>query len=132
MSERTNTAIRLARGVLVSSLVSLAMMAALAMCVVYMRLTDGTIQAVNQVIKLLSLCVGVRTCVKPGSRRGFFLGGALGLLYMALGHGLYGLLGGIWPPYGLLAAEFTIGALLAALFGALLSNLPVRRRASRA
>lgn len=132
MTERIKTAIRLGRGVLVGSLVSLGLMAALAVCVVYLHLADGTIQAVNQVIKLLSLCAGVRACVKPGGRRGFFLGGAVGLVYMALGHALYGLLGGIWPPYGLLAAEFTIGALLGALFGALLSNLPARRRASRA
>lgn len=131
MTERMKTAGRLARGVLVGCLVSLGLMTVLAMCVVYMHLADGTIQAINQVIKLLSLCAGVRTCVKPGSRRGFFLGGAVGLVYMALGHGLYGLLGGIWPPYGLLAAEFAIGALLGALFGALLSNLPARRRASR-
>ena len=113
------------------SAMSLGLMAVLAGCVVRARLTDGTIQAINQAIKLLSLGAGVRACVRPGSRRGFFLGGAAGLLYMALGHGLYGLLGGIWPPYGLLAAEFAIGALLGALFGALLSNLPARRRANR-
>ena len=71
MTERMNTVGRLARGVLVGSLVSLGLMAVLAMCVVRARLSDNAIQAINQAIKLLSLGTGVRACVKPGSRRGF-------------------------------------------------------------
>ena len=55
MTERMNTVGRLARGVLVGSLVSLGLMAVLAMCVVRARLSDDASQAINQAIKLLSL-----------------------------------------------------------------------------
>ena len=126
MSDRMKTVWRLARGLLVAAAISLALMAALAACVVWARLHDDAIQAINQVIKLASIFTGVFVCVGRGGRRGFFLGGAVGLGYMALGHGLYALTAESIQPAGLLAVEFAAGALLGALSGALVSNLPGR------
>ena len=124
MSERTNTAIRLARGVLVSSLVSLAMMAALAMCVVYMRLTDGTIQAVNQVIKLAAIYLGVRAAVGTGTGRPLLRGMLVGLIYMAVGVMLYAVLTAQHlSPYAY-AADILMGVAA----GGLIAMLRARRR----
>lgn len=122
MSERTQAIWRITRGVLAAALLSLLLMALLALAVVYARLSDEAISTLNQVIKLLSLFFGVFLCVHPGGRRGFFLGGAVGLLYMALGYGLYCLLDDVMLPFAMLAVEFSLGALLGALCGALLTN----------
>ena len=127
MNDRMVATWKLLRGVLTAALISLALMALLAVAVVYVRLSDETITVVNQVIKLLSLFAGVLVCVRPGGRRGFFLGAAVGLLYMAVGYGLYCLLDDVMLPFGMLAVEFSVGALAGALSGALVSNLPPRR-----
>lgn len=126
MSEQKKAAWQILRGVLTAALISLLLMAGLALAVVWTHLSDEAITTLNQIIKLLSLFGGVFVCVRPGGRRGFFLGAAVGLLYMVLGYGLYCLLDDALLPFGMLAAEFSLGTLAGALCGALASNLPQR------
>ena len=128
MSERVALLLRILKGVLAAALISLVLMVLLALIVVYAQPGDSLITAVNQVIKLLSLFLGVLVCVGPGGRRGFLLGAAVGLCYMALGYGLYCLLDDTMLTFAMLALEFSMGAVLGALFGALVANLPARRR----
>ena len=128
MSERVSILTRILKGVLAAALVSLMLMMLLALIVVYAQPGDSLIAAINQVIKLASLLLGVLVCVRPGGRRGFLLGAAVGLCYMALGYGLYCLLDDTMLTFSMLALEFSMGAVLGALAGALVANLPARRR----
>ncbi len=128
MSERLNTLARILMGLAAAILVTLAGMAILAVIVVYTRIGDGAITTLNQVVKLAAIFAGVLVCVRPGGRRGFLLGGVTGLIYMALGYGVYCLLDGGLINFSSLAMELLMGAALGAFSGALTANMPCRAR----
>ena len=128
MSERTRTLIRVLLGLAAAACATLLGMVLLSALVVYLPMSDGAITACNQAIKLVSLFVGTWACVRPGGRKGLLLGAAVGLLYMAVGYGLYCLLDEAMITFSYLAIEFVMGALLGGLMGAFFANLPARRR----
>ncbi|NLG24623.1 MAG: TIGR04086 family membrane protein [Clostridiales bacterium] len=110
---------------------TLACMLALAAVVVFANLPDGVLMAVNQVVKVASIFLGVRSAVGAGGRRGFAMGTAVGLIYMALGYGLYCLLDGGLSTAQALAGEFGMGAAVGAVSGAIVANLKPSRRTPR-
>ncbi len=55
---------------------------------------DGLIRIINQGIKVLSVFLGVRAAVSPGSDNAIRRGVVIGLVYMGVGLLLYGLLSG--------------------------------------
>ena len=78
------------------------------------------------VIALMTL--GVLLAVGRGGERGFFTGMALAIFYMALGYGMAVTLGGNAFAVPDMLGEILVGAALGSAFGAVLSNLPPRRR----
>ena len=105
----------------------------LALLVVYAQLSDGGLTALNQALKLGAVFAGAWAAVGRGGTRGLALGGAVGLMYIALGYGLCALWGGGVLTGGMLALEFLLGLALGGISGALTANLPAkggrRRRA---
>ena len=127
---RTQAALALLKGLLVAVATTLVMMAVVAALAVWLRMSDGLLTALNQVMKLTSILLGTLAAVGRGGHRGFVTGMTLALLYMALGYAGYVLLGGsAWSAAGMLG-ELLIGAALGAMIGAVISNLPERRRAA--
>ena len=128
-------ALSIIKGLLAAVGVTLPGMALIALAAVYAHPSDGAVMALNQALKLIAVFAGAWAAVGPGGTRGLMLGGAVGLMYIALGYGICSRWGGLTVSSGLLAAEFLMGLLLGGVSGALIANLPSgssRRRKARA
>ena len=108
------------------TLLLMAGMAAMAVC---LRVSDGLLTALNQVMKLASILLGAAVAIGRGGRRGFVTGMTIATLYMALGYACYVLLGGGAFAASEMLGEILIGAAIGAIAGTILSNLPERGRA---
>ena len=125
---RLNTIMALLRGLLTAIAVTLLGMVAIAAAAVYAQASDGWIRGLNQLLKCASIGTGTLAAVGIGGEKGFFTGMAVAILYMSLGYGLaVGLGGNSFAVPGMLG-EILIGAALGGVCGAVLSNLPARRR----
>lgn len=128
-NNRTHTALSLMKGLLSAIALTIALMAVFAVLAVKLRLQDHALTLLNQVMKVLSILLGVLVAVGRGGRRGFLTGMAVATLYMALGYGCYAALGGNSFVVGEMLGEILIGAAVGGIVGAVLSNWPERRRA---
>ncbi len=104
-------------------------MLVLSAAVVFLGVSDRALTLLNQLLKLISILLGVRAAVGIGGTRGFATGAAVALCYMALGYALYWRLGGaVFSTMGMLG-EMLLGGALGAAGGAVFANLNPRRRA---
>lgn len=125
------TASALLRGLLAAICLNVAGMAVLACLVVYGHIGDGVLTTLNQALKLAAIFAGTWAAVGPGGNRGFALGAAIGLVYIALGYGICALWDGTAFDGWMLAVEFLMGALLGGVSGAFIANLPGRKGRAR-
>ena len=116
------------KGLLCAVTLTLLLMVGVASLALGVRISDGTLTALNQVMKLLSILLGVTVAVGRGGQRGFLTGMTVAMLYMILGYGCYVALGGNAFIVTQMLGEILIGAALGAIAGAVLSNLPAGRR----
>lgn len=119
------------KGLLTAVSVTLPGMAAIALLAVWAQLTDGALTTLNQLLKLAAIFAGAYAAVGRGGTRGLALGGAVGLIYIALGYGICALWGEMMVSGGMLALEFLMGLALGGLSGALTANLPEGKRRRR-
>ena len=126
---RLSAAVSLLKGLLSAIALTLVGMAAIAAIAVYAQAPDGVIRGLNQILKGLAILLGTRVAVGRGGERGFFTGMALAMLYMALGYGLAVALGGSDFAVPGMLGEILVGAALGGVIGAVLANLPAKRRA---
>ena len=128
---RMGTVMGLLRGLLCAVALTLLGMVAIAALAVYGQASDGLIRGLNQALKCLAILTGALAAVGRGGQRGFFTGMAVAMLYMALGYAAaVGLGGSAFAVPGMLG-EILVGAALGGVFGAVLSNLPAKRRTAR-
>lgn len=125
---RTQVLLSMLKGLLCAVALTLLLMVGVAALALGVRVTDGALTALNQVMKLLSILLGVTVAVGRGGRRGFLTGMTVAMLYMALGYGCYVALGGNAFVVTQMLGEILIGAALGAVAGAVLSNLPAPQR----
>ena len=118
--------LRLIRGLGVSVLVTLAGVAIFALLMQWIRPADGVVRLINQLLKLASVGVGVYVAVGRGCEGGLLRGAAVGLVYMAIGVGVYALLSGQSAGLSAYAADLAMGVASGGLIGMILSNLPAR------
>lgn len=120
---RRRTHPRLLRGLLASVDVTLVCVLLFALLMQWLKPDDQAVRVVNQLIKLLSIFVGVLVMVGRGGDRGLLWGAALGLCYMALGVGLYALLSG--QQLGLTAylSDIAMGVAGGGISGAIVQNM---------
>ena len=116
------------KGLLCAVALTLLLMVGVAAAALKLRVSDGMLTALNQVMKLLSILLGVTVAVGCGGQRGFLTGMTVAMLYMTLGYGCYVALGGNAFVVTQMLGEILIGAALGATAGAVLSNLPAGRR----
>lgn len=113
-----------ARGVLLAALFTAAAVIVFALVLSFARLSDGVIRAVNQVIKLFAIYLGVRAAVGTGTGRPLLRGMLVGLIYMAVGVMLYAVLTAQHlSPYAY-AADILMGVAA----GGLIAMLRARKR----
>lgn len=112
------------KGLIAAVGVTLPGMVIIALLVVYASLTDGALTALNQILKLTAIFFGAYRAVGRGGTRGLALGGAVGLIYIALGYGVCELWDDALLTGGMLALEFLAGLAIGGVSGALTANLP--------
>ena len=106
---RTQTALGILKGLLAAVALTLLLMAAVAAMAVFWGLSDGLLTALNQVMKIAAILLGVYVAVGRGGARGFVTGMALAMLYMILicGRDVKGILRDRRPDEGLSARRMT-------------------------
>lgn len=112
-----------ARGVLLAALFTAAVIV-FALVLSFARLSDGVIRAVNQVIKLVAIYLGVRAAVGTGTGRPLLRGMLVGLIYMAVGVMLYAVL----TAQHLSAYAYAADILMGVAAGGLIAMLRARKR----
>ena len=89
----------------------------------FMKPSDGVIRVFNQVLKLLSIALGVWSAVGRGGEKGLMRGAAVGLGYMGLGVALYALLSGQQAAVSSYLADLAMGVAGGGIVGTILSNI---------
>lgn len=130
-SARAKALWAIAKGFLISAGVTLAGMLLLSLAVVWLGVSDGALTVLNQLLKLLSVVVGVRIAVGIGGTRGFLTGAIVALIYMIVGYALYWKLGGVVFSTVAMLGEMLLGGAVGATAGAIFANLTPRSRKRR-
>ena len=131
-ANRRSILLSILRGLLLAVAFTLLGMLLIAALAVFARISDGLLTALNQVLKIVAIVLGVCASVGRGGSRGFVTGAVLALLYTILGYALYvGLGGGAFSTVQMLG-EILLGATIGGICGAILANLSPRRRHARA
>ena len=86
--------LRVLKGLLAAVGVTVAGVAVFALLMQWLRPAEGVVRIINQVLKLVSIGAGVYVAVGKGCEGGLLRGALVGLLYMAVGVGVYALLSG--------------------------------------
>ena len=110
---------QLLRALLVSIGITLVCVLVFALLMQWLRPDDGVIRIVNQLIKLGAIFAGTWVMVSATHQNGLIHGALLGLVYMALGVGLYALLSGQQLPLTAYLSDIAMGIAGGGIAGAL-------------
>ena len=116
----------LLKGLGAAVLVTLAGVVLFALVMQWIKPTEGAVRIFNQVLKLLSIAVGVWVAVGRGGQGGLLRGAAIGLAYMAIGVALYALLSGQQAPLTSYLADLGMGVAGGGIVGMILSNISAK------
>lgn len=115
--------LRLAKGLGAALLVTVAGVAVFALLMQWLRPADGLVRMVNQVLKLAAIAVGACIAVGRGAEGGLIRGALVGLLYMAVGVGLYALFSGQDAPVTAYLADLAMGVAGGGIIGMIQGNI---------
>lgn len=113
----------LVKGLGAAIVVTVVGVAVFALLMQWVKPSDGVIRAFNQVLKLLSIAVGVWVAVGRGGDGGLLRGAAVGLLYMAAGVATYAILTGQAAPVTAYLADLGMGVAGGGIVGMILANI---------
>ena len=119
----TPVGLRILKGLGAAILVTVAGVAIFALLMQWLRPAESLVRIVNQVLKLASIGTGVYVAVGRGCEGGLLKGALVGLIYMALGVGVYALLSGQCAPVSAYLADLGMGVAGGGIVGMLLSNM---------
>ena len=128
VKRRGQTSVSILKGLVCAVVLTLLLMVGVAALALGVRISDGMLTALNQLMKLFSIILGVAVAVGRDGQRGFVTGTVVAMLYMIIGYACYVTLGGNAFVVTQMLGEILIGAALGATTGAVLSNLPAGRR----
>ena len=117
---------RLLRGLGVSILTTRVGVALFSLLMQWVKPSDGAIRVFNQVLKLLSIALGVWSAVGRGGEKGLMRGAAVGLGYMGLGVALYAILSGQQAAFSSYLADLAMGVAGGGIVGMILSNISAK------
>lgn len=107
----------LLRGVIASIVCTVILVVLFALIISLIDISDSLIHLANQLIKIVSVGVGVFFAVTPGSDRGLLRGAVVGFVYMAAGVLVYALLTGQDLSFTAYLADILMGVAAGGLFG---------------
>ena len=115
--------VRILKGLGMALLVTVAGVAVFALLMQWVRPAENVVRVINQVLKLVSVGAGVYVAVGRGCEGGLLKGVLVGVLYMAIGVGVYALLSGQGAPMSAYLADVAMGAAGGGIVGMILNNL---------
>ena len=118
-----STGLRILKGLGAPILVPGAGVAVFALLMQWLCPAERAVRIVNQVLKLLSIGVGVYVAVGRGCEGGLIKGALVGLLYMAVGVGAYALLSGQGASTNAYLADLGMGVAGGGIIGMIMSNI---------
>ena len=118
------------KGVLFGLIISVILVLILAVIAKYTDINDKTITAVNQVIKVVALFVGILLGLK-GQKGGLIVGAIVGLLFTLLSFAIFSLISGELNFGKITVYDFLIGIGVGAVSGILTVNLKGLKRNKR-
>lgn len=110
------------KSVLFSLIVSVVLILILAVVAKYTEINDKTITAINQVIKVVALAVGILLGLKK-QKGGLIIGAIVGLLFTVLSFAIFSLISGSANFDKITVFDFLIGIGVGAISGILAVNL---------
>ena len=129
---RKSTLKSLLLGLISAILFTILAMLALSAALVTLKISDGTLRLMNQLVKLIAVILGTSIAVPRGGEKGLVTGTVIALLYIILGYISYLALGGGSFSFGCMLGELLLGSAAGAVTGAVRANLNPRRRRSKA
>lgn len=111
------------KGLGMALLVTVAGVAIFALLMQWIRPSESVVRVINQVLKLISVGAGVYIAVGRGCEGGLMKGILVGVMYMAIGVGVYALLSGQAAPVSAYLADLAMGAAGGGIVGMILSNI---------
>ncbi|MBE5783439.1 MAG: TIGR04086 family membrane protein [Clostridiales bacterium] len=113
----------LLKGIGVAIAVTLVAVIIFALIIGLTDLPDGVIQAVNQLIKIGAIFLGVRAGVAKGAENALRSGALIGVIYMGVGVLLYALLSGQQLSFLSYLIDLLMGLAVGGLSGMLIGNM---------
>jgi len=120
---------RVLKGLAVAVMVTVGSVVVFALLMQWLMPSDLVIKIFNQIMKLLSILIGVYVAVDRGGENGLIRGASVGLLYMGAGVALYAILTQQGLPFGAYLADIGMGVAAGGLSGMVLSNMAPRKTA---
>lgn len=122
--------LKAARGIMLACAVTMTAMALMALGIAYGGWEAERLGLINQLIKALSVALGVFFAVGRGGERGLVTGAIVGMAFILIGYGVYVLTDGRDAGAGTMALEAAAGAVVGAVSGIAAANMkkPAGRR----
>ena len=115
--------ISVAKGVMVAVCISLVLVLLFAFLLKFTNIPESTIKPVNQVIKGLSILIGVFVGLKRKKELGLVSGLLIGLIYTIAAFLVFSCLGGVFAFDLTLLTDLLFGAVMGAICGIICVNL---------
>ena len=115
--------INVAKGMLVAVCVSLILVLLFAFILKFTNIPESTIKPVNQVIKGLSILIGVFIALKKSKDLGLVSGLLIGFLYTIVAFVIFSCLGGVFAFDITFLTDILFGAVMGAICGIICVNL---------
>ena len=115
--------ISVAKGMLVAVCVSLILVLLFAFILKFTNIPESTIKPVNQVIKGLSILIGVFIALKKSKELGLVSGLLIGFLYTIVAFVIFSCLGGVFAFDITFLTDILFGAVMGAICGIICVNL---------
>ncbi len=118
-----SNSISVAKGVMVAVCISLVLVLLFAFLLKFTNIPESTIKPVNQVIKGLSILMGVFVGLKRKKELGLVSGLLIGLIYTIVAFLVFSCLGGVFAFDLTLLTDLLFGAVMGAICGIICVNL---------
>ena len=118
-----NLSALLLRGLLASIGITLACVLIFALLMQWIKPSDSAVRIVNQLIKLGAIFAGVKVMLGRSSEKALLHGALLGLVYMALGVGLFAFLSHQHLPWTAYLSDIAMGIAGGGISGAIIGGL---------
>ena len=118
------------KGSLIALSISLVGILFFAFIIKLFGLTDGWIKPINQIIKAISILIGVFFALKKDKQKGLVKGLMIGLVYTLLAFVVFSILNGSFGIDKSLLTDVLFGAIMGAICGIIAVNLKGRNQKS--